>query len=95
VKRSRFGIELLEPFAGGVQLGPAHVRGGVEDLALDVGEVHDVEIDNAECADAGRRQVERQGRTQTARADAQHARLLQLLLPLQGHLGHDEVTAVA
>ena len=64
-------------------------------LALQIGEVNNIEIDNAERSDAGRSQIERQRRAQTAGADAQHLGLLQLELPLHADFGHDEVPRVA
>ena len=67
----------------------------VKDLALQIGKINNIEIDNAERADAGGGQVQRQRRAQPAGADAQHSRLLQLELPLHADLGHDEVARVA
>ena len=67
----------------------------VDDLALQVGEVDDVEVDDAERADTGGGQVQRQRRAEAAGADAQHARGLQLLLALHADLGHDQVARVA
>ena len=58
---------------GGLGLGPADVRGAVEDLALEVGEIHRVEIHDAELADAGGGEIHGDGRAEPARADAQDA----------------------
>ena len=46
-------------------------------------------------ADAGRGQIQRGGRAEAAGADAQHAARLQLQLPFDADLRHDEMPAVA
>ena len=66
-----------------------------DDLALQVRRVDDVHVDDAERADAGRREVERGGRAEAAGADQQHARVEQLQLALLADLGDQEVAAVA
>ena len=76
------------------QLRTADVRRAVKNLALQVAEIHDVEVDDAERADAGSREIQRGGRSQPARADAQHPGGLQLALPLHADLGHDQMPAV-
>ena len=70
-------------------------RGAVDDLPLQVAEVDDVEVDEAERADAGRGEIERRRRAEPARADAQHARRLQPPLPFLADFGQQQVTAVA
>jgi hypothetical protein len=67
----------------------------VQDLALEVGEVDGVHIDDAERADAGSGEVERRRRAEPARADAEHLRVEKLRLPGLAHLGEEEVAAVA
>jgi hypothetical protein len=54
----------------------------VDDLALQVGLVHHVEIDNADAANASGGQIQQQRRPQAARAHAEHASGLEPLLPL-------------
>ena len=75
------GIEGGELFFGGVELFAADVLGGVDDLALEVAGVDDVEIDQAEGADAGGGQIKSQRRAQAAGADAEHARGFELRWP--------------
>ena len=89
------GIERGEFLRGGVELLAADVVGGVDDLPLQVAGIHHVEIDEPQRADAGRSQIERQRRTESAGADAEHARSLQLLLALHAHFGQDQVPRVA
>ena len=67
----------------------------MDDLPLQVACVDHVEIDEAESADAGRGQIERERRAETAGSHAENARGFQLLLALHAHLGQDEVARVA
>ena len=67
----------------------------MNNLALQVGVVHDIEIDETESAYAGGGEIERHRRAQASGADAEHARGFQLLLTLHAHLGHDEMAGVA
>src|SRR5205814_3157960 len=55
----------------------------------------DVEVDDADRADAGSREIERDGRAEAARADAEDLRRLQLALPLDADFRQDQVPAVA
>ncbi len=87
-------VEPLEGVPGRVGLGPADVAGAVDDLALEVGKVHRIEIHQAELADARRRKVKGHGRTEPADPDAEHAGRANFLLPLQPDFGQDEVTRV-
>ena len=78
------GVELDEPLLGGLQLRAADVGSAVEDLALDVGEVDDVEVDDADPPHTGSSEIERQGRAEPAGADAEDLGALQALLPGEG-----------
>ena len=84
-----------EPVAGRVQFGPADVGGAVQDLPLQIAEIDDVEIDEAEPADAGCGEVEAQRRAEAAGADEQHAGRFEPLLAVDADLRHDQVPAVA
>ena len=76
------GIELIELRLRRFDLLPADVCGGVQDLALQIGQLDFVGIDDAQSSDAGGSKIKSRGRTQPAGADDQHARLAQLDLPL-------------
>ena len=65
------------------------------DLALQVGQLHPVVIDDADRADAGRGQIQRERRAQPAGADHQHARRLQLRLADAAHVLQQDVPRVA
>ncbi len=52
------GVEISQSLAGRFDLGHAHPVGGVEDLTLQVGDVHDVVVDEAERSDSGSGEVE-------------------------------------
>ena len=67
----------------------------MDDLALQVGLVHGVELDDAERADAGGGQVEQRRAAEPTGPDHQHPRVLQSLLPDHADVGDDQVPAVA
>ena len=89
------GIERRQPLARGDELAAADVVRVVQNLALQVALVDDVEVHEPEGADAGRGEVERRRRPEPAGADADDLRRLQALLALDAHLGQGQVTAVA
>ena len=60
-----------------LNLGEAHIRRAVDHLALQVRQRHRIVIDDPECADAGRREIEQRRRAEPARAHHQHARTLE------------------
>ena len=76
-------------------LGLADVGLAVDDLALQVGLVDGVELDDAERADPGRGQVQQRRAAQPAGPDHQHPGVLQPLLPVHADVGDDQVPAVA
>ena len=88
-------IQLEQTIFGRRELRSPDIGRAVDHLPLQVAEIDDIEVDDADRADAGRRQIQRRRRPEAARADAQHAALLELLLPFDAHLRHDEMPAVA
>ncbi len=54
------GVHVPQPFGGRVHLGPAQVALAVEDLTVEVADVHRVRVHDAQRAHAGRGQVEPQ-----------------------------------
>src|SRR5438874_921575 len=88
-------IDVLQRVNGGLQLWPSHVIGIVDDLALQIGEVNDVEVDDSQRSYSRGGQVHSQRRTQPSSADTEHARGLELLLAIQRDLRHYDVPAVA
>ena len=89
------GVERLDLLLGGVDLRHADAIGGVDDLALQVGDVDDVVVDDAQRPDARGGEVERGRRAQAAGAEQQHLGVEQLLLALGADLGEQEVARVA
>ena len=89
------GLRASELFFGGVEFFAADVGGGVDDLALKVAGVDDVEVDQAECADAGGGEVESERGAESAGADAEDFGGLEPLLAFHADLGEDEVAGVA
>ena len=67
----------------------------VEDLALEIGKIHRVEIHDADLADAGGGEIHGDGRAEAARADAQHAGGADFLLAGQPDFGQNQVPRVA
>ena len=89
------GVDLGDRVAGAVDFEPADVGAAVDDLALQVGLLDDVEVDDAQCADAGGGQIQQRRGAQPARADDQYARVLQPLLAVEAEVGQQQVPAVA
>ena len=80
---------------GAVDLAPADVGRGVDDLALQVGQRDDVVIDDAERADTRGRQIHQHRRAEAAGADHQHRRLLQRGLPGAADVAQHDMAGVA
>ena len=89
------GFSACDRRLGGVDLGDADTLGVVDHLALEVGEVDDVIVDDPEGPDARRRKIERRRRTEAARAQQQHLGVQELLLALDPDLAQQQVTRVA
>ncbi len=64
-------------------------------LALEVGEIDHVEVDNADFSDAGGRQVQAERRSEPSGSDQKNLRVLELDLPFHADLRHDQVARVA
>ena len=88
------GIDARDGFLGGLRLGAAHVGVRVENLALQIGIIHGVEIHDADLADARRGEIHGDGRAEAARADAQDAGGFDLLLPGQTDFRQDQMPRV-
>jgi hypothetical protein len=88
-------IERVDHLGGAVDLAPSDVGRGVDDLALQIGQRDDVVIDRAERADASRRQIHQDRRTEAAGADHQHGRLFQGGLPGAADFAQNDMAGVA
>ena len=73
------GIDRGECGARALDLERADALGRVDDLALQIGQIDPVVVDDADRPDPGGREVEQHRRAEPAGADDQHARLQQLL----------------
>jgi hypothetical protein len=78
-----------------LHLGAADIAGSEEHLAVQVGGVDDVEVDDPEPADTGRGEVLRGRTAQAARTDQQHPRRKQRLLTFESDFGKDQMAAIA
>jgi hypothetical protein len=88
-------VDLLDGVTRALGLRPADVGLPVDDLALQVGLVDRVELDDAERADAGRGEVHENRRAEATGADSEHLCVLQPLLPVHPDVRDDQVAAVA
>ncbi len=84
-----------ESSSSGLELRDADRIGVVQDLTLQIRELHHVVIDDPDAADSGGSQVERRRRSEPARAHEQHARCSQPSLSLEPDFGDADVAAVA
>ncbi len=89
------GVQRGQRLLGRVDLALAHPVHVVEDLALQVGLVDDVHVDDAERAHAGGGQVEGGRRPQAPGTEEQHLGVEQLELARLAHLGQEQVALVA
>ena len=89
------GLSALIDYARRLDLALADPVGGVDDLALEVADVDDVEVDDADRPDARRGEVERGRRAEAAGADEQRLRAEELGLAVRADLGDQQVAAVA
>ena len=89
------GVHRRDRLLTRLDLGLADILRLVDDLALQVREVDDIEVDEADRADAGRCEVHRSRCTEAARADHEHLAAEQFLLPLAADLVEDDVARIA
>ena len=88
-------VGLLDGVARGLGLGTAHVGLAVDDLALEVRRVDDVELHDPQGAHTGGGKVEQGRAAEAACPDHEHLRVLEPLLPRHPDIGDDQVAAVA
>ena len=88
-------IEAEQSVARRVDLGTTDVRRGVQYLSLQIRDVDEIKLDEADGADASGGEVERDGRAQSACTNQQHACGLEAELTVDTHLRQGEMPAVA
>src|SRR5690606_499249 len=88
-------VERGQPRGRGVGLGSVQISGSMDDLPLQVGQIHPVVIRQPQLADPGTGQIERSRTAQSAHADDQHAAVEQALLTLHVDLLQQNLPAVA
>src|SRR6266849_6191362 len=89
------GIEIREARAGSFRFWLADVAGAKGHLALEIGVVHDIEVHQADVADARGGEIEPKRRAESTGADEQHFGGFELELTVHADFGHDQVAAVA
>ena len=88
-------VQGLKGLPRGVHLGPTHVLGLVENLALEVRELDMVRINDSKGPDPGGGEIECRGGAEPSGPDAEDLRQEKSLLPPLPHLGEHEVAAVS
>ena len=88
-------IEVRKARARRFALRLSDIRGAKRNLALEIGGVDDVEVNQTQFADACGGKIQTERRAKSTRANEQHLSVLQLELPLHADFRHDEMTAVA
>jgi hypothetical protein len=73
----------------------ANCRIGMDDLALQVGQINHVIIDNPDMPDPRRRQIKRHWRPQPPRTHNQHAGSFETQLPSHPHFGQANMAGIA
>jgi hypothetical protein len=91
----RLGVERPDGRLGRVGLAHPEPVHAVEHLALEVRLLDHVVVDDADGADPGRREVQRDGRPETAGTDEQHLRVEKLALALEPDLGDEDLPVIA
>ncbi len=87
-------IESLELLLGRIEFLAADIGGRVDDLALQIAGVNNIEVHKTESAHAGCRQVQGKRRTKPTRSHAKHTSGLQLALALYADLRQNQVSRV-
>jgi hypothetical protein len=87
-------VDVVDRLARRFGLAPPDVLRAMDDLAVEVGLVDHVVVDQPDRADTRRGEIHRQRRAQPAGPDQQHLRGLQPALPLHAHARHDEMPRV-
>ncbi|SLF00733.1 Uncharacterised protein [Mycobacteroides abscessus subsp. massiliense] len=87
-------VDLQHRIARALRLGPADIGLAVDDLALQVGLVDHIELDDADGADTRSGQVQQRRGSQPAGADDEHLGVLEAFLPVHTQVGNDQMPAV-
>src|SRR6185369_17211376 len=88
------GVQRLNLVFARKDFGAAYVRRIVQYLAVKIGHVHHIAIDEADCADTGCGQIECRRRTKTSRAYEEDLGLGNLLLSLATDLRQKNMSAI-
>src|ERR1051325_6825435 len=88
-------VHITQAVPGRFEFLAANILRPVQKLPMEIAKIDIVKIDNPDCADAGRGQVKRRRRAESAGTDAKHARALELALPLWPDLRHHQVPRIA
>ena len=87
-------IDVLDPVARAVELLAADILRAMEHLALEIRVIDDIEINEPECADPRCGKIKSDRGAKPARPNAEHFGRLELLLPFERYLRHDEMPRI-
>ena len=73
----------------------AHILGEMDDLTLEIGEVHHVGVHDADASDASSSEIERDGRPQSAGPHHKNAGIHDFLLTLHADISQQDVSGIA
>ena len=89
------GVDFFEGLVRRDGFEAPQVRCAVQDLALQVGDIDDVGIDDSQCSNASRGEIKAGWAAQSARADEEYFGVEEFALSAFSHFGDEEVTGVA
>ena len=88
------GVHVGQAFPGRIQLGASYVLGAMQNLSLQIRGIDLVEVDEAECADSRRGEVEREGRPEPSSPHQQDPRIPEAQLTLFAHLRQGQMPRI-
>ena len=88
------GIDGLNLLLGALYLGHTQIFGEMDNLPLQIAQVHHIGIHHSDSAYTGRREIERDRRTESAGTHHQHARIHNLLLAFHTHILEQDMTGI-
>ena len=89
------GVDGLDLLLGTLYFWHTHVLGKVDDLSLQVAQIHHIRIHDADASDASCRQIEAHGSPQATGTHHEHACVHYLLLSLDAHILQQDMSRVS
>ena len=89
------GIQCVQTRLRRARLVETDTLAGVQDLALQIAPINHIVVDQGQCPNSGRSEIQRSGRTQPTGTDNQDPALQQGVLSFQADLGQQQMAGVA